>query len=142
MKLQDITNEWTQDSVIDNSKIEAESLKVPLLHSKYLTILSQERILYHQLNLERKKLEMTLDDYYTGKIDGKSIGRLPFQLTETKSSASKRVETDEDLVKLTLRIAIQEEKILSLKEIINSINRRSFDIKNHIDYLKWAGGSF
>lgn len=141
MKLQDITDLWTEDSVIDNSRIEAESLKVPNLHSKYLKILSKERILYNQALQERKKLELILEDYYTGKIDGKSIGRLPFQLTETKSSASRRVESDDDLIALNLKIAIQEEKVLCLKEIISSINKRSFDIKNHIDFLKFTGGS-
>ena len=35
--------EWTKDTVIDNTSLDKESLKIPNLHSKWLIILSKER---------------------------------------------------------------------------------------------------
>jgi hypothetical protein len=42
MKIELILEEWSKDSKIDDLNLDAEANKVPGLHSKYLTMLSNE----------------------------------------------------------------------------------------------------
>ena len=141
MKLEDIYKEWSVDNLIDKSTLDQASIDIPKLHHKYMQFLSKERMVFRVLQENKKKLVQQLEDYYTGKIDGKDIGKEPWQLTETKSSSEKRVETDPSLIEMNLKIFVQEEKVLALKEIISNINQRNFQIKNAIDFLRWSQGS-
>lgn len=140
LKLEEYMNEWGSDSIIDTSNISMESLKVPRLHSKYMNFLSSERIRYKKLIEAKNKLEVDLEDYYLGKLDGRDIGRDPYQMTETRTSASKKVSTDKDMVKVNLALLTQEEIVLFLKDVIQSINNRNFTIKNYVDIQKFLNG--
>jgi hypothetical protein len=140
MSLQKYIQEWIKDSILDKSKIDTESLKVPLLHAKYLQFLSNERLQLKNLDQDKKKLEQNLEDYYTGKIDGKSINREPYQIVETKTSAQKRIESDPQIIKFNKDYIEKEEIVLFLKEVIISLNQRGFAIKNHIDYMRFIKG--
>lgn len=141
MKLDEIHSNWALDTKIKKESLEEESLRIPELHSKYLNFLSTERKVYKALIERKKLLEETLTDYFLGRIDGKDIGREPWQGTESKSSAEKRVERDAAIINLNLQISEQEEKVLALKEIISNINQRTWHIKNAIDFIKWTGGA-
>lgn len=43
MTLDEIINEWKSDAVIDKTSLGTESLKIPVLHSKYMKIYYEER---------------------------------------------------------------------------------------------------
>lgn len=133
-------SEWDKDSKINIDAIDQESIRIPNLHSKYLTFLTNERILLKKLVKKKKSLALILADYYSGKIDGKDIGREPFQLQETKAGVEKRVETDKEILKLESISDIQEEKILFLKEVIMNINQRNFQLKTALDFIKFTSG--
>jgi hypothetical protein len=44
MKLEEIESLWEQDSKIDRTDLDNESLKIPMLHSKYYKIYLREKI--------------------------------------------------------------------------------------------------
>lgn len=132
--------EWEMDSKINIEAIDRESIKIPNLHAKYLTYLANERQILKKLVRKRKTLVLTLTDYYSGKIDGRDIGREPFPYNETKAGVEKRVENDPDILKLDALYDIQEEKILFLKEVITNINQRNFQLKTALDFIKFTSG--
>lgn len=140
MKLEDIQKEWSNDSILEKDRIDDEALKIPKLHSKYINILNNERILFTKVKQEKVKLEKLLEDYYTGKIDGKDINRPPWQLEESKAGIDKRIHADQDVIKVNLRISYQEEKVLLLKEIISNLNQRNFQLKVAVDFIKFMQG--
>lgn len=141
MTLDDYMTDWSQDSNIQLDKVHFESLKVPQLHSKYMNFLTSERIKYRKLLEKRNKLSSDLESYYLGQLDGRDIGREAYQILETKTSALKKVQSDQDMIKLNLNIILQEEIVLFLKDVIQSIHNRNFSIKNYIDYQKFLLGS-
>lgn len=138
--LQHYSKEWEVDSKIDLENLHLESMKIPVLHSKYINFIANERLIHKKLLRKRKSLFQTLTDYYSGKIDGKDIGRDPFPLSETKSGIEKRVESDPDLDKIDAAIELQEEKILFLKEVVSNINQRNFQLKLALDFQKFKNG--
>lgn len=138
MKVEEIHKEWANDCKLQLEKLDQQSLDIPILHSKYLKIISQERILLRMLRNKRNVLGEQLQEYFLGRLDGKEIDRKPFPITETKSGALKRTENDDEYLNLSKKIEIQEEKMIILEEIMKNINQRNFQIKNAIEYLKWT----
>jgi Zn-dependent M16 (insulinase) family peptidase len=132
--------QWEIDSVIDKDAIEDESLKVPRLHSKWMNFLSTERSIYKKLQKKKEQQLQVLEDYYNGIIDGKDIGRDPFQITVTKAGAKSRAENDELTVKIQNILDDKEEIVLFIKEVVTSVNFRNSTIKNHIDWMRWSQG--
>ena len=127
MKLDDIMEMWSEDCNVNRLELGEESLKLPKLHSKYLRVFTEERLLLRRLEGERKELILTKHDYYRGVMpeeDLRSNGWEPFRLNVLKSDIPMYIEADQDIIKLNLRIAMQQEKVDALESIIRSINNR------------------
>ncbi len=140
ISLVDILKEWKSDSEIDPSQIDIEAIKIPKLHSKYLTYLSISRNNYKKLREKKKEKEQILDDYYSGKIDGRDINREAWQLSETKAGIEKRIESDSEIIQLNLEISKYQELTETLTEIIKHINQRNFQLKVAVDFLRFTNG--
>ena len=141
MNIDEYRDMWAEDAAIDTENVHVESLKVPKLHSKYLIYLSKERVKYKTLMEKRNKLASDLEEYFLGRLDGKEIGRPAHQTIDTKTSAQRKIQADADMQKLNLALIVQEEIMLFLKDIIQSIHNRNFTIKNYIDYKKFLNGA-
>jgi len=144
MKLDEIMEMWSEDCQVNRLELGEESLKLPKLHSKYLRIFTEERLLLRKLEGERKELILLKHDYYRGVMpeeDLKSNGWEPFRLNVLKSDIPMYIEADQDNIKLNLRIAMQQEKVDALESIIRSINNRGYLIKNAIEFEKFKVGA-
>jgi hypothetical protein len=58
-----------------------------------------------------------------------------------KSDIESFLDIDPEILDLELKIGVQQEKVEYLKSILQSINGRSFVIKNFIEERKWLQGS-
>lgn len=141
MTLEELQKEWEKDSEIDDEMIDMESLKTHKLHSKYLNLLSNEKVAYLKYDAALNKLEDILDRYYGGSLDGKDINRPPFKLkADTKSSREKLIKADDQFQKLNFQKSLCLEKILFLKEVLISINQRGYSLTNTTNYRKFISG--
>ena len=144
MKLDEIHDMWDNDCNIDRTELGNESLKLPKMHSKYLRIFSEENMLLKKHEQDRKQFVKLKYDYYRGIIpeeDLKEQGWKPFQLNVLKSDVPMYIEADQDIIKLNLRIAMQQEKVDVLESIIKSIKDRGFQIKNAIEFERFKVGA-
>ena len=73
--------------------------------------------------------------------DLRSNGWEPFKLSVLKSEVPTYIDADQDIIKLNLRIAMQQEKTDALESIIRSISNRGYLIKSAIDYEKFKVGA-
>jgi hypothetical protein len=144
MKLEEILDMWSVDCNVDRTELGEEALKLPKMHSKYLRTFSEERLALRKMEEDRKQLVLTKHDYYRGVLpdeDLKTLGWEPFRMSILKSDIPMRLEADQDVVKINLRIAMQQEKVNTLEAIIKSISNRGFLIKSAIDYEKFKVGA-
>lgn len=144
MKLDDIHTMWADDCNIDRTELGEESLRIPKLHSKYLRIYSEERMLLRKLEEERKEFVKLKHDYYRGILpeeDLKANGWSPFQLSVLKSDVPLYLDADQDVIKLNLKISVQQEKVDTLESIVRSISNRGYLLKNAIEYEKFKVGA-
>jgi len=143
MKLEEIESLWEQDSKIDRTDLDNESLKIPMLHSKYYKIYLREKIQLKSEELEYKQFYKLKHEYYNGKLsqeDLKDLGWEPFQFV-LKNDLQVYIDADKDVITKLLKLQVQREKVELLESIIKTLNGRGFLIKNAIDFIRFTSGA-
>ncbi len=143
MKIDDIYAEWEKDSQINRSELGEEALNIPKLHHKYFKIFTNERLLLRKQEAELKQLKLEKLEFYTlGPTEETHAKgwRLPPQGKILKSEVNNYIDADADIIQLTLKIGIQNEKIALLESIIKSLTARGFNIKAAIEWEKFKVG--
>ncbi len=144
MKLEEILNEWNNDSKIDRIEISNESLSISQLHNKYLRIMTAESVQLRSLTHEYNKMYKLKWEYYLGILDDETLrerGWVPMGLKILRQDLDIYLNSDEDLSKLKMKQELQKEKISVLDSIMKSISNRGFQIKNYIDYERFKVGA-
>lgn len=144
MLLEEIQEQWNKDCKIDQTDVASSAAKIPELHQKYYKIYSQERLLLKKYETDYKKLRLEKYEFYTqGPTkethskgwESPPIGKI------LKSEVNTYLDADDDVIKMLLKMSLQEEKVKFLESIIqNNINNRSFILKNIIDWRKFISG--
>lgn len=143
MKIDEIFEQWEQDSKIDPTNLSAASLEIPRLHHKYFKMFSQERLLFKKMEQDAKALHRLKVEYYAGTIDQETLteqGWEPNPLKILKSDIPTFIDGDDDIIKSNLKLAMQKEKVELLEAIIRTLNNRGFLIKNSIDWQRFQAG--
>lgn len=143
MKIEEIRAEWDADAVIDKTEIGDESLKIPKLHAKYTRMLSDERLLLRKLESDLKVLKRDKYEFYTmgPTKEQKDLGwELPARGMVLKQDINIYMDADRDIVALSLRIGMQQEKIEVLDSIVRSVMNRGYQLKTTLDFLKFTMG--
>ena len=143
MNIQDIYESWEQDSVFERDQLSEESIKVPQLHSKYMKILSQERMRSKVADHDYTKLYKIKHEYYRGDIDMETLKQYswePFNPKELRQDLDMYIDQDEDIITSRQKMDLQKEKVSFLEGVIQQINTRGFQIKNVIDWEKFKAG--
>ena len=119
------------------------SLNIPRLHHKYYTMLIAERSALRKLEHEMKQLKLDKHEFYAhGHTDEtrEKGWKLPPRGLILKNDVPMFVDADKDIINLSLRIGVQQEKVEFLDSVIRTLNTRNFLIKNYIDYMKFING--
>ena len=143
MKLEEIQHEWSTDCKLDKTELSSESLNIPVLHNKYLKMLVPENLLLKKLKLHHQVLERDKFEYYAGKMCEEDIeerGWEPFSHKLLKQDIPRYIAGDKEIIDALLKIAIQQEKVDYVREILRSINTRSFNIGNAIKWEQFLNG--
>jgi hypothetical protein len=144
MTFEELQDEWDVDSTIDNTKVGEESIRTPKLHSKYLRLYSAERLKLLKYQHKYKKLRGEKKEFFvnpTKEIMQEKNWKIPERGKILKSDIESFLDMDNELLDIELKIGVQQEIVEYLKAILQSINGRSFVIKNFIEERKWLNGS-
>lgn len=143
MKFEDISKLWEEDSKIDVSELSRAAMDIPILHNKYFKIFSQERYRYRTMELEMKSLKLQKFEFYSQgpNPDTPSHWKLPPIGRVLKSDVPQYVDTDEDIIKLNLKMFAQSEKVDYLEAIIKQIVNRGYQVSSIIAWEKFKVGA-
>jgi hypothetical protein len=135
---------WEKDAKYDDLNLDADSLNISSLHAKYNRLLSETRSQLRAIMIKKKSHYSTLRDYYLGNLnnpqDLERIGREPFLNKVLKNEVQGYIDSDRDLIKMDERIALLEEKVEVIIEIMKCIHKRGYDIKSAIEWRKFTNG--
>ena len=143
MNLENLKELITKDSQIDSTELGIESLKIPQIHSKYLTILSDVKLLLTKQNNDLAILKLRKWKIYTGKASKEELeawNEDPCDFTLLKSDVEQFVEADPKVIELKSKVAVTEVKLRIVEDFLKSLNNRNFMIKSAIDWQKMMNG--
>jgi len=140
MNLDEIQTLWDEDSKIDEDELHTESTKVPSLHAKYYRILNNILILKKVEENKFKQLKKEKWQYYTGKADPEVYIDKPFDHKVLRQDVDKYMDADEDLIKVLNKIDYFQVMLSYLDSILKTINNRTYQIKNSIEWQQFIRG--
>jgi hypothetical protein len=144
MKLEDIYDMWEKDAKYDDLALDVNSLAISSLHAKYNRLLSETRSQLRSAMIKKKAQYNTLREYYLGNLnnpdDLERINRQPFLNKVLKNEVNNYIDADGELVRIDERIALLEEKVEVVMEIMKCIHKRGYDIKSAIEWRKFTNG--
>ena len=143
MKIEDIFSEWEEDSTIDQTELGGAALNLAKLHHKYYRMLVNEKMILrtHESNLKVLKLEK--HEFFTqgpNEETQKKGWELPARGIILKADIPMYMDADKDIINLSLKIGLQNEKVQALESIIKTINAMGYNIKAAIDWQKFING--
>lgn len=144
MKLSDVQQEWERDAVIDEINLGREALRVPVLHSKYLTYLSKIKLNQRKAESDYLTLRRLKYRYYRGEMSRDELEQLEWSQYQgnkpLKNEMDEFLSCDRDLIELQDKVEYYKIMTYTLEQILRSLNSRSWDIKSAIEYQKMTNG--
>lgn len=147
MTLDQILEMWKKDSLIDDIRLDEASKDGAALHSKYLELLSINKLQLKRRDAEFKILLKNKWLWYNGKLTKDQIDQLGWEydalngLKILKGEMDYYYDADPHIQEANARIDYLKTMIDTLEEIISNIRWRHSTIKNMIDWRKFESGS-
>lgn len=139
--LEKIQMMWEQDSKIDPDNLHMESLNTPTLHAKYFELYNNILLLKKKAEQKKRNIRHQKYEYYTGKADPDVYVENPFpKKIRDKDTLQKYMDADESLSQASLKVEYYEVMLAYLQDILKMIHSRNYQIKNAIDYQRFASG--
>jgi hypothetical protein len=140
--LEQILKYWETDSQMDQTEPSKELLKIPLLHSKYLNILTKHKIASKKAHFDYLRMRKIKWEYFTGKMSKEELdeyGWEPFQFA-LKSDINTYLEADGDLIKLLEKKVYHEEAISVIESVMAELKQRTWQLRDFISWEKFVNG--
>lgn len=146
MDLKMILDMWSSDCVIGQTSLDESSRQTPLLHAKYLELLSTAKLRLKKAEQEQKVLLKDKWLYYNGKMDQSEIEEKgwkpdPFDgLKILKGEMDYYYDSDPEIQHSVEKIEYIKTIIDTLNEILNNVNWRHQTISNMIKWRIFESG--
>lgn len=140
--LEQVLKYWEKDSVLDQTEPGKELIRIPILHNKYLTILTKHKIASKKANFDYLRMRKIRWEYYTGKLSQEELqeyGWEPFPFT-LKSDINTYLESDSNLIKFLEKKIYHEEVVSVIESIMSELKSRTFQLRDFIGWEKFIGG--
>jgi hypothetical protein len=139
-----LMEEWSNDSVIDETEPGRELIKISSLHAKYLRILSHHNMVCKKIISDYNKLRKLKWEYYSGDLnnpeDLEQYGLEPMTKKVLRSDISTYLDSDTELNNILLKKVVHEEIVSSCGAIIKELGARTWQLKSFIDWEKFTSG--
>jgi len=144
MKLTEIQEMWAQDCRIDETNLGRASANVPVLHSKYLNLLTTSRLQLRKSESDLARLRRTKYRYFRGELTREELTELGWEqyqgVKPIKNEMDEFLSTDEDLIQRSDKVEYLRTVYFQLESILKSISSRTWDIKSSIEWHKFTNG--
>jgi len=144
--LEEVLEAWNIDCQISRSDLAEASRQTPMLHAKYLNILSQTKLRLKKAEMEQKVLLKNKWLYYNGKMSQEQIDQMgweydPFDgLKILKGEMDYYYNSDKEIQESELKIEYLKTMINTLTDIVDALKWRHQTIGNMIRWKVFEAG--
>ena len=145
--LKSIHDMWKEDCIINEIKLDESSRQTPILHAKYLELLSTVKLQLKRAEFSQKTLLKKKWLYYNGKMDQDEIAEMdwdpdPFNgLKILKGEMDYYYDSDPEIQKSEEKIQYWKTVLETLSEIIDNLKWRHQTISNIIKWKQFESGN-
>lgn len=140
MRLDELQAEIAADSEINNNALDTESLRIPMLHSKYYNYFIAELRILKGIEIEYKRVKKERHQYWLGQASDEVYKAEPKDIKILRQDLELYLDADEKLTELKSKYELQKMKTEMLEAFIKTLNTRNFLIKNSIEFLRFKNG--
>jgi len=140
--IQELRKMVSTDIVIRKDELGEESRRTPILHDKYLKMYLDELNELRRMERGMKLLLKKKTEYYLGKSDPEVYKKAPFDLKvrPIKSDLNLYLDADPDMQQAQTLVDLQDVKVKYLRDTLNQINQRGFQIRDNLEWNKFSNG--
>lgn len=144
MKLSELQEAWSEDCKINELELGREATRVPSLHAKYLTYLSNVKLKLRKAESDYYTTRRLKYRYYRGEMtreELEDLGWLQFQGNKPlKNEMDEFLLCDKELNESMDKIEYLKTVMFTLEQILRSINSRTWDVKTAVEWHKFTNG--
>lgn len=142
--LKELQDMWAVDCKIDELNLGSESTKIPELHSKYLTHMSNVRLQLRKSEASLLKLRRIKVQYFRGELSKQELDALGWDQwlgpKLLKQDMNETLDSDDDIIEQTNKVEYIRTIADFLERVMRYLNSRTWDIKNSIEWTKFTNG--
>lgn len=144
--LEEVLQEWQEDCQIGRTNLDEVSRQTPMLHAKYLSILSQTKLRLKQAEMNQKTLLKKKWLYYNGKMTQEQIEAEGWEydpldgLKIMKGDMDYYYDSDAEIQQTVLKIEYLKTMISTLSDIVDALKWRHQTIGNMIRWKVFEAG--
>lgn len=140
----DILTAWSTDSVVNETRVLEELLKIPKLQEKYLRFRAENSLLAKKEMVKYEKMRAVKHDYYSGIMPKEELddrGWKPYLYhVKAKDALDRVLAKDDDLGAILIQKAEYDEAVDICNAIIKELNSRTYQLRAWIDYQRYILG--
>jgi hypothetical protein len=144
MKLDELQAEWKKDSQIDELNLGSAAIKTSELHAKYLNVLTTFRLQSRKYESQMLTLRRTKWRYFRGELSKSELDQLGWNQylgpQPLKNEMNDYLDSDPDIIILADKVEYIRACFDYVERIMRSLNSRTWDVKNAIEWTKFTNG--
>ena len=142
--LNELQDQWKADCKIDELNLGSESTKTPELHSKYLNHLTTFKLQLRKYESQMYSLRRIKWRYFRGELSREELDNLGWEQylgpQPLKNEMQEYLDSDADIIKIVDKIEYIKACLYQCEFVMKSLNSRTWDIKNAIEFMKFTNG--
>lgn len=142
--VEDIVKQWEADAVINPLDIKGESLRTPILHSKYVSMLATWKIKQTNLKIKLNEVRQEKTRYYNGEMsleECRAKGIDQYQgIKPVRAVLEQMLAADNDVTKVQMQMEAVDTTVYIIESILKAISARDFQISNYIKQQAFMAG--
>lgn len=145
MVLEEIQDNWQKDCIIDDNHLDRESVRTPVLHSKYLNLLISYKHRITSVQSEYNSMRVKKFRYYRGEMSKSELELAGWEqwqgIKPLRNEMDEFLNGDADLIKNKLKIEYLSSIQELLESILQQIKSRDWIIRNSLEWKKFVSGA-
>lgn len=144
VNIDDLMEEWSKDSKIDETEPGRELIKTSTLHSKYLRIMTHHNLICKKLMGDYNKLKKIKWEYYSGDLnnpeDLEKYNLEPMMKKVLRQDIPTYIDSDTDLNNILLKKMLHQEVVDFCGSVLKELNNRTWQLRSFIEWEKFTSG--
>jgi hypothetical protein len=144
VNIDSLMEEWSKDAPINETEPSREIARIPILHAKYLRILTHHNLIVKKVTSDYNRLKNIKWQYYSGDLnnpeDLAEYGFEPWQRKTLRQDIPILLDGDKDLNQILMKKVVHQEIVDFCTSILKELHSRTFQLKTFCEWERYVSG--